>query len=316
MKQSLGYAPDIDPVYLRQLFKSGERKDFLDAVRLALRQVLANLYVEDNYDQVITQIKREPCYQDLNNNWDKLEPAARGQKWQALMERLLKLVYATRPYCVRCGECCLRGSPSLHLEDAELLERGLISARQLYTLRRGEMVSLNIDRGIGVLPEELVKIKEDSETGYCLFYSKEQHSCLVYDHRPLQCRVQACWNPENSENIWRQEKLTRRAILTDEDVLEILEVYDERCDPEKLDAAFKQVYETRDAKTLDRVLEILRQDVIIRAFVKTRLNRAEEELNFLLGRPLTDLVRAYGMRVEKDADGTYRLVPDHQTSDT
>ena len=56
--------------------------------------------------------------------------------------------------------------------------------------------------------------------------------------------------------------------------------------------------------------------MIIRAFVKTRLNRAEKELNFLLGRPLTDLVHAYGMRVEKDADGTYRLIPDHKTLDT
>ncbi|MDH3961811.1 MAG: hypothetical protein OEV25_00135, partial [Deltaproteobacteria bacterium] len=96
----------------------------------------------------------------------------------------------------------------------------------------------------------------------------------------------------------------------DQDLLEMLEVHDERCDPRKLDAAFTRLHDTGDLAVLDEVLDLLRQDTAIRAFVTQKLNREDEELNFLLGRPLVEIVCAYGMKVEKDEDGVYHLVSD------
>jgi hypothetical protein len=90
----------------------------------------------------------------------------------------------------------------------------------------------------------------------------------------------------------------------------MLEVHDEHCDPRKLDAAFSRLYDTGDLAVVDEVLDLLRQDTAIRAFVTKKLNREEEELDFLLGRPLVEVVRAYGMKVEKDEDGVYHLVSD------
>jgi hypothetical protein len=90
----------------------------------------------------------------------------------------------------------------------------------------------------------------------------------------------------------------------------MLKVHDERCDPRKLDAAFSRLCDTGDLAVLDEVLDLLRQDTAIRAFVTKKLNREDEELDFLLGRPLVEIVRAYGMKVEKDENGVYHLISD------
>ena len=311
MKQNSKHSIQLDAAELRDLFHSGKRKEFVAGMRLALRQILAKLHVEDHYDQVITLIKQDTCYRELNNTWEELKPAVRSQKWQELMERLLQITYGTRPYCLRCGDCCQLGSPSLHPEDAELLSRGVLSARQIYTLRRGEPVKFNIDGRLGALPSELIKIKQHQEKHHCIYYGKNQRGCTIYDNRPLQCRVQECWAPEGLEKLWQQEKLTRRHLIKeDPDLLEMLEVHDERCDHRKLDAAFTRLHDTGDLAVLDEVLDLLRQDTAIRAFVTQKLNREDEELNFLLGRPLAEIVRAYGMKVEKDENGVYHLVSD------
>jgi Fe-S-cluster containining protein len=311
MKQNSRDSVQFDLASLQDLFQSGNRKDFVAQVRLALRQILVKLQVEGHYDQVITLVKREPCYRDLNNTWQEIKPSIRRQKWYELMERTIQIAYSTRPYCLRCGECCRLESPSLHLEDAELLAKGLISTRQIYTLRRGEPVSLNIEGKLGTLPSELIKFKEDQGKGYCRFYSENQKSCDIYENRPSQCRFQQCWNPEALEKHWQEQKLTRRDILkNDQGLMELLELHDERCDPERLNHLFIHLHHTRDTTVLDQVLDILRQDLAIRSLATTKLNRDPEELDFLLGRPLAEIMRSYGLRVEMDQDGVYHLSED------
>ena len=311
MKHNSSHSIQSDPASLQDLFQSGNRKDFVAQVQNALRQILVKLHVEGHYDQVITLVKREPSYRELNNTWEEIIPSVRSQKWYELMDRFIQIAYSTRPYCLRCGECCRLGSPSLHLEDAELLARGLISFRQIYTLRRGEPVRLNIEAKLGTLPSELIKFKEDQEKRYCRFYSENQNSCGIYENRPLQCRFQQCWNPEALEKLWQEQKLTRRDILeNDQDLMELLELHDERCAPERLNHLFIRLYNTRDMKVLDQVLEMLKQDVAIRSLATTKLNRDEEELDFLLGRPLAEIISPYGFRVEMDEDGVYHLVED------
>ena len=38
------------------------------------------------------------------------------------------------------------------------------------------------------------------------------------------------------------------------------------------------------------------------------MNRKEEELDFLLGRPISVIVESYGMKVERDQEGLYHLI--------
>ena len=49
-----------------------------------------------------------------------------------------------RDHCIRCGECCLRSSPSLQITDAPLVYEGPIKRVDLYTIRVGELVQNNI----------------------------------------------------------------------------------------------------------------------------------------------------------------------------
>jgi Fe-S-cluster containining protein len=311
MKDNSSHSTHLDPAMLQDLFLSGTRKDFVAKAHHALRQILVKLQVKDHYDQIITLVKREPSYRLLNNTWDEMKPSLRSQKWYELTDRFIQIAYSTRPYCLRCGECCRMGSPSLHLEDAKLLARGLISTRQIFTLRRGEPVRLNLEGKLDILPSELIKFKQDQERGYCRFYSEKEKSCSIYENRPRQCRFQQCWNPEPLKKLWQEQKLTRRDLLkSDQDLMDLLELHDERCDPKRLNNLFIQLHKTRDIKILDQVLEILRQDVAIRNLATTKLNLDEEELDFLLGRPLAEIVRSYGLRVEMDQDGVYHLLED------
>jgi Fe-S-cluster containining protein len=291
-----------------------EISSFPASVQAALRKILTNLRVEAHYDRIIEEVKREPLYARLNVTWEKLEAGARRERWQTLLERMVKIAYASRPYCLRCGECCRRGSPSLHIEDMELFSRRILSTDQIYTLRRGEPVLYNIEGRIDVLSEELVKIKEDSESHHCFFYREEGKSCLIYQNRPIQCRVQECWNPETLRQLWSRQKLSRRHLLShDSELLELLQVHDQRCAPKQMDSAFKQLSETGDAGVLDQVLNFLRQDFIVRKFFVKKLGRNEDELDFLLGRPATVIVKSYGMKVERDNEGVYHLLEDTPT---
>jgi Fe-S-cluster containining protein len=311
MKNNSAHSIQLDPARLQDLFQSANRKEFMAEVRHVLQQLLVKLHVEGHYDQVINLVKREPLYRELNNTWEKIKPSVRSQKWIELMDRFIQIVYSTRPYCLGCGECCRLATPSLHLSDANLLSKGLISTRQIYTLRRGEPVRLNLEGKLGTLPSELIKFKEERDQGYCRFYTEKEQNCEIYENRPIQCRYQECWNPEAFEKLWQEKKLTRLDILkNDADLIDLLELHEERCDPEKLNHLFSQWHKTQEVKLLDKVLEMLRQDVAIRSLAITKLNRDQEELDFLLGRPLAEIVRSYGFRVELDQSGVYHLVED------
>ena len=311
MSPSGGTQIRLNAPLTRELVRSGSRHDFAAAVELALRDVLAALHVEDQFRSVANQIKDAWWVQSLERAWEHLDPTARLHRWQELMDRLVAISYASRPYCLRCGECCRGGSPSLHVEDISLWSQGLLSRRELYTLRPGEPVRLNVEGRLGSLPEELVKIRQRPETGHCIFYQEEEKACRIYEHRPLQCRVQACWDPGPSEELWHAGKLSRRHLLRgDREMLELIEAHDKRCSPEKLGAAFGEWYDFGTAAAIEQILDQLRYDTALRSLVRERLGFGEEELEFSFGRPLTHIIRAYGFGVEREDDGTYRLVRD------
>jgi Fe-S-cluster containining protein len=301
--------PDLAPTM--ETLHSGRREDLHEAVDLALHRVLDTLHVAHHFDEVALRVKALQWFRALEGDWALLDPPSRSHRWQELMARLIDISYASRPYCVRCGECCRGGSPSLHLEDLGLWSQGLLSPRDLFTLRKGELVHLNIEGSLGPLPEELVKIKPHPETAHCVFYREQDCSCSIYEHRPLQCRVQACWAPGSLKELWHTQKLTRRDLLRDDqEMLEIMRAHDDRCAPEKLEAAHAEWCESASEAALKPILDQLRYDTALRALVTERLGLADEELQFFFGRSLIHLVRAYGLRVDRDGDGTYRLVLD------
>jgi Fe-S-cluster containining protein len=299
----------LDAPLTGELLHSGSRQDFAAAVELALRQVLSILHAEQHFALLANQVMPSQWFLAVQGAWEHLDPGERLRQWQEVMGRLLEISYASRPYCVRCGECCRGGSPSLHTEDLSLWSQGLLSPRELYTLRPGEPVHLNVEGRLGSLPEELVKIRQRPETGHCILYEEEEKACRIYEHRPLQCRVQACWDPGPFEELWRADKLSRRHLVQDnQEMLELIGAHDERCSAEMLGAAFGAWYESGSEAAIQQILDQLRYDTALRSLVQERLGLGEDELEFYFGRPLIRIIRAYGFRVERDDDSTYHLV--------
>jgi len=310
MSQDSENGPSANEAGISELFQSDNQSDFVSAVRLSAGGILASLHVEEErLEEIVEEIEKHSFYQDFKNSWEDLTPEERTRKWPQQLEHIVQTVYASRPYCLRCGDCCSRVSPSLHPKDLELIKEGILRFSDLYTLRKGEPVLNNIKGNLDTLSEELIKLKEKSENRQCFFFDEQDKSCRIYDRRPLQCRAQECWNPQALEKLWSGEKLTRRDLLQDDaELLELLEVHEQRCCTEKLDGAIRKYWETGKTSDLDPVVDMLSQDVIIRKFFTERLGRGEEELDFILGRPLARVVEAYRLKVEKDDNDTYHLI--------
>jgi Fe-S-cluster containining protein len=310
MSQDSNSMRSISTDNFQDLIQSGNQDDFVAAVRLAGSRILVSLHVEEDHFEIIQEeIEKDSSYQDIKNSWEDLAPGERTEKWKEQLERIVKIAYSSRPYCLRCGECCSRVSPSLHFEDLGLFNEGILQYRDVYTLRKGEPVLNNIKGSLDTLSEELIKIKEDPEGRQCNFYQEEEKSCRIYEQRPLQCRTQECWNPQALEQLWNRDKLTRRHFLkNDAEFMELVDIHEQRCSTEKLDRAIKKYWETGETSDMDPVVDMLSQDVIIRNFFTEKLGRGEEELDFLLGRPLAKIVESYRLKVEQDENGTYHLI--------
>jgi Fe-S-cluster containining protein len=262
-----------DAVNIRELFKSDNRSDFVSAVRLAAGRILTSLHVEEEHlEEILEEVEKNSFYEEFKNSWEDLTAEERTRKWRQQLEHVVQTVYAARPYCLRCGDCCSRVSPSLHPEDLKLIKEGILRFSDLYTLRKGEPVLNNIKGNLDTLSEELVKIKEIPENRQCPFYNEGEKSCRIYDRRPLQCRAQECWNPQALEELWIGNKLTRWEILKDDhELLELLEVHQQRCSTEELDGAIRGYWETGEPAALDSVVNMLSQDVIIRNFFTEKM---------------------------------------------
>ena len=311
MKQNIYQPEDGDPARIKQLLDSGRKEDFDSAVELALRCVLSSLHAEEHFDPVIAEVRKQRWYRNLESIWEILKPQVRIRQWRQLMSHLVEIAYSSRPYCVRCGECCLHGSPSLHLDDAELVAKGILSLPHLYALRQGERARLNLESKLGLVEQEVIKIKEKQENGQCIFYREQSRECVIYEHRPLQCQLQACWDPEPLRRLWRKEKLTRRHLFEhDQTVLKLIQAHDERCNAEELDTAFSKISQFGDEAALDKILEMLRYDTTFRTTLTEKGGFRAEELDLYFGRPLQEVVRSYGLRVDRDEAGVFHLVSD------
>ena len=73
-----------------------------------------------------------------------------------------------RTHCIRCGECCLSSSPTLHEKDLALVVGGSIRLEHLYTIRRGELVRDNVQGRLVPADQEMIKVRE--KKGSCVFF--------------------------------------------------------------------------------------------------------------------------------------------------
>lgn len=256
------------------------------------------------------QLEQSTAYHGVMQRWPKMEGAQRLHAWKILLEYSEQAVRDLLPTCVQCGECCRKGSPTLHVEDLELLSQGSLPWNQLVTLRQGEPVRSPAKEEIFYLLDERIKVREKPGTKECVFLDGSTDRCTIYVDRPLQCRAQACWDPAEAEQLAEQAYLTRRDIFAGAELLlDVINEHYQRCSFTKLQSAFKQLQED-GGSTIDKLLEVLAYEDHFRNFFSQQFNIPRDTLELVFGRSFSDLAQIFGFRVEEETDGTRRLVQD------
>jgi Fe-S-cluster containining protein len=212
----------------------------------------------------------------------------------------------SQTHCTRCGECCRRSSPTLQMQDLPFGKNPLLQWSHLYTVRTGEPVKNNIDGNLEQTKQEIVKVREKAGKTECLFYDDEEKECAIYEHRPVQCAAQACWDESEFFRVYAEPKASRQDIIQDENLMRLVSEHEKRCSYTQLDQWVKRI-ETDGNKAVEKILSLLKFDHDLRGMVLKKLRLDPTELDFVFGRPLTKTISMFGLKLMKEKDGSFFL---------
>jgi Fe-S-cluster containining protein len=212
----------------------------------------------------------------------------------------------TRDHCIRCGDCCRASSPTLQMADVSLAYDGLIEKGNIYTIRVGELVRDNVKGEMKVTDKEILKIREKENTGACIYYDDEEKSCTMYEYRPIQCRALACWDESEFMRVYARPKLSRRDVISDRNLLRLMAEHDKKCSYMELEKCVGQI-EKEGEKAVKSILGLLKFDYKIRLLITERLGIDPVEMDFILGRPFTETINMFGLKVIREQDGSFFL---------
>jgi len=205
--------------------------------------------------------------------------------------------------CVRCGTCCKKGGPSLHMEDRVLVDNGIIPAEYLYTIRKGEPALDNVLNQRHPVSTDIIKIKGSIGYGMCSFFNQAENSCAIYQNRPVECRVLQCWDTGEIEAIYSKNRLTRHDLLSGvEGLWELIEDHHHRCSYEKIEKIVNAFKKNDQIGNFDELSEIIRYDNSIRLLVSEKGGVNPEMTDFLFGKPVMETLKRYGFKTKQDGD--------------
>ena len=211
-----------------------------------------------------------------------------------------------RTHCIRCGECCLNSSPTLQVKDLPLVYEGRIKRGDLYTIRVGELVRDNIKGKLKVTDKEIIKVREREKGGGCIFYDDSKKACTIYEQRPIQCVALKCWDESEFLRVYAMPKAARRDIIRDKNLLRLIDEHEKRCAYAQLDNCVKKI-KSDGEKAVENILQILKFDHDIRCLIPERLSVDSDEMDLILGRPLTKTIAMFGLKVVREPDGSFFL---------
>lgn len=190
--------------------------------------------------------------------------------------------------CKRCGTCCRKGGPSFHFEDKALIDEGLIPAKYLYTIRKGEPLRDNISGKIVYAPSDIIKIKGQKNSWTCHYYNEDEKKCGIYEFRPLECRILNCRDTIEIEQVFGKNLLTRKEIISRVGGLwELILEHDQICSYKQISKLINEKKEAKGKILQEKVAELIEYDKIVREFVVKKGQLDSELLDFLFGRPLS-----------------------------
>lgn len=189
--------------------------------------------------------------------------------------------------CVRCGTCCRKGGPGLHLEDKGLIDDGILDPGDLVCFRKGEFVFDQARECLVPLSQELIKIRGKNGGWECLFYDPSVRGCLIYAHRPVECRTLMCWDTGPIEEVMnRDDRLTRAHLVPEESGLAaLIAEHEARCGLQRIAGIIQDP--ERDPLSLRReILDVCSYDLSFRETLVQKIGAGMTALECYFGRPL------------------------------
>jgi len=207
---------------------------------------------------------------------------------------------AAQQSCRRCGACCVRGGPALHDPDIAVIHQGGVPLNSLYTIRPGERAYDNVSGGLFQVTRDIVKIKSAEGSRACMYYDDGQKACLIYEARPLQCRLQACWDNNALEGLYASMLLSRRTILENARWLcEMMDAHEEYCHFQPIHELVDR-REEGDPEASAKLTEIVNYDAHFRDIAVSKGQVPADILDFLFGRPLARIIEdQFGIKVSR-----------------
>lgn len=186
--------------------------------------------------------------------------------------------------CSRCGTCCAKGGPALHIGDAGLLEH--IPMTDIVCLRAGEPAYDPRTDSLQPLASELLKIRGKGRDWECVYYLAQDKSCAIYAHRPLECRTLYCGDNAGILRAMDEPALTRGDVVPGDSALRACMVDHDRTFPvgEALRLAGEDGGAARGIRPeLD---DLIRRELLYRRVLGERAGAEDRDLWAYLGRPL------------------------------
>ncbi|MFH0960266.1 MAG: YkgJ family cysteine cluster protein [Pseudomonadota bacterium] len=288
-------------------FNKSEWSFFVTVLKEEAREVLWKVGSSADPDALVQSVMSD--LQDLAPKSEDLETRTQEEIWTQVRNRLLKAAYETRPYCIKCGQCCMKGSPTLETEDKRLFESGTIGPKDVYTIRRGEVVFDSFNETSFTNDKERIKIRETSGEKACVFYQKWNKQCSIYEDRPAQCRKQECWNPHCEPISEDVRPLNRKDLLEiTGEIWQVIQKHEEQCSQEKFSREIARLGATKGL-TVETIIELLSFDDHVREFMGERIGVGQETLDLFFGRPLATFLEYFGLTAYQNPDGTMTLSP-------
>jgi Fe-S-cluster containining protein len=213
--------------------------------------------------------------------------------------------------CERCGTCCMKGGPALHLEDAELLKKKIIGRESLITIRKGEPVILP-DREAPVWSKtEIIKLRGKPSEWTCIFFDGSNSSCSIYQHRPQECALLKCWDTVALRGIAGRNLLKRSDIIAgDEPVMQYIDAFENECGFEILAMMNLDRHNGISRETLAELNDMVNRDLTIRATAQKDLNLSLELELFYFGRPVFTVLSQFSL-IPREVNGKIYMMQSH-----
>ncbi|MFP4398279.1 MAG: YkgJ family cysteine cluster protein [Desulfonatronovibrio sp.] len=193
--------------------------------------------------------------------------------------------------CLKCGTCCEKNGPVLHVEDLSLVKNGILIPENLVLLRRGEPAMDNIAQKPVLLKRELIKIRGKSpESWACVFHDSASKLCMIHKDRPAQCRIMECWNPEGITSSYQENTLSRKDIFARGSALEeIMLMHEEKCPVESFTGLMRIEIST-PGQADQEINRMISFDNWFRKIFQEKSGASSRVLDYYFGRPLERLV--------------------------